>query len=156
MSPSQSHKFLAGFLVLVIAFLLWSRFGYLFNFKPDFVFASLIALSFFLGLLELLFLILLSVFLMNWQPILGVEMMIFSVVPIGIFLFRKIIFPLEGWLSNLVGIVLGLIVFYGLTDLSLALAHYGTILKDIFISALFGFLIFGLFDYFYGEEAASQ
>lgn len=183
-SPAlPSRRFLAGLLVVIAAFLLALRLSVFLRWTPDFVLVALIMLAFFLGFFELLFLVALSVGLLIWEPAISVELVMFAAIPIAIILFRKVIFPLEGWLSGILSVVAGLFVFYGAPLAVAAFENYRTLgaggSGDIFGSLsrafssdlfgeyqfifgnlgfgiIFGFFVFQVFDYFYGERLSSE
>lgn len=178
-----SRRFLAGLLVVIAAFLLALRLGVFLRWTPDFVLVALIMLAFFLGFFELLFLVAMSVGLLMWEPAISVELIMFVAIPITIILFRKVIFPLEGWLSGIFSVIVGLLVFYaapfavaafesyrasgngGPADIlgplfrafsSDLFGGYQFIFGNLGFGIVFGLLVFQIFGYFYGERVSGE
>lgn len=148
----QDHKLVTALLVIAAAFLLHARTDAVFGWQPDFVFASLITLSFFLGFFEIVFLTLLSGLIFSWKPTLGIEMYLFILLPLLLYLFRKIIFPLEGWLTNMVSIFFGVVALYLVSSFFTATEHFLILFADIGASIAFGYLVFSVFRSVYPER----
>jgi len=155
LSQAPAHKFLTSLFIVILAFLLQVKLGVLLDLQPSLVLASLITISFFVGFLELAFLVLLSILILNWQPAISLEISIYLILPLALFFFRKVIFPLESWVSNFLYILVGLLIFYLASNFSLIIEDFRllfgdfVILKDLIVSMLFGFFIFQLFNYIY-------
>lgn len=154
LSQNSSRRFLSAVIVLLAAFMLHAKLGLALHWWPDFVLASLITFSFFLGFFELIFLIVITILLFNWQPVPQPEIFLLFILPLSLFFFRKVIFALEGWLSNIAAVFFGILIFYGVSSFSLIFLEYEIFLKDIAVSVLFGFVVSQLFNYFYKEQEA--
>ena len=152
-SPEETieYRLLAAILIVIIALLLQLKLSDIFGWRPDIFLASLITLSFFLGIFEFAPLVLFGILLINWQPPIGWDIFILGVLPLVPFLFRKIIFPLKGWPSAAFTVFLGIVVFYTVVDYRLLSGNLPILLTDAFVSALYGLLLFLIFDYFYKE-----
>ena len=149
---NHPQKFLLSLAVVIFSFLLWLRLGSALGWQPDVMLATLIALAFFLNLWALLFFVALSAFLLNWQPMPGLELILFAALLFFIFFFLNIIFPLEGWLSTIVYIMLSVGVLYFVPHVALALENYVTVLQDAGASAVMGLIVFSVFSYCYQEN----
>ncbi|MEK7193653.1 MAG: hypothetical protein AAB652_02585 [Patescibacteria group bacterium] len=137
--------------IAFLAFFLTLRYETLFGTRPDFLLATLVAASFFLTFPAFVVVVLFEIFLINWVPVLTPEIIVFGVLPPVIFFFRKIIFPFDGWMWNLVATFLCIVLFYGITGFGIALENVSSFFGNTAVSLMFGALIFRLFGYFYEE-----
>jgi hypothetical protein len=109
-------KFSAGLVILFIALILQLWFasaGVLLNLS----FAALISFAFIFGFWELLALILLAVFIVNWQPAASIEILIFAAYPALVHLSRNLS-SWQPWIKNLIAIGIGFSVFYAASAVS--------------------------------------
>lgn len=104
-------KFLTAVIVLVLAVVLQLFLGEVLGVWTNIVLASLVTAAFLLNFLELLFLILFAIFVLNWQPAPSLEMALYAALPILTLLLRKF-FPFKSWLGNLIAISSALLIFY--------------------------------------------
>ena len=93
-------KTISAFLLVVIGILLQLLIGDERGGWFNFALAALIALSFFCTFFEIFFLTLFALLVLNWQPGISFELIVFGIVPVGSFFFKKFI-PLEPWVANL-------------------------------------------------------
>lgn len=134
-------RFLGSFLVLILAIILQLYAGDSSGIWINFALAALITATFFLDLLEVIFLIAFAVLVLNWQPTPSWELAVFSGVPLLVFAAKKLL-PLQPWLSNLAMIFLGVILFYLLIDFRFVFQHFGVFAIDLAVVLIFGLLIF--------------
>ena len=133
-------KLTAGLIILFIALALQFWFASA-GMDFDFAFAALIAFAFIFDFWELLILILLAVFIINWEPKVSLTILLFAFLPIAAYFSRGTL-HWQPWIENLLAIIIGLFTLY----LSLAgrsfLYHPETFLIDLAGSLVFGALIF--------------
>lgn len=96
-------RFLLAILLLGIALIL----QFLFSF--DFAFAVLIAFAVALEFWELLFLILCSVFFLNWQPAPSLTIAVIALYPLVVFASHRF-FRWQGWFGMIVSIAVGIFI----------------------------------------------
>ena len=153
MSKAPSNKFATSLLVLAIALSLQFNFKAFFGWSPEFVMAALIAMVFYLDVLEMAILAALSVLIMNWKPTLGLEMILFFIIPFLVMLGRKIS-PWNSGLSNILGIILSVVLFYAVSEWP-AVSDNAYFLAFITgVTAISGAVIFYILSYFYKTSPA--
>ncbi len=133
------NKSIAAVSLLAIALVLQTTLGNIFDIKIDISLAALVAASFFLGFLELLFLVAAAVFFLNWQPVLSLDIAIFALIPVAAYFVRNT-FPWQPWVSNLILIITGTILSYIIFGTSVF-----AVKPEIFVWDILGSIIFGLF-----------
>ncbi len=148
MSKASSNKFTVSFLVLAIALSLQFNFKAFFGWSPEFVMAVLIAIVFYLDVLETAILDVLSVLIMNWKPLLGLEMIVFFTIPFLVILVRKIS-PWESGFNNILGIILSVVLFYAVSSWPAVLDNIYLLVLITGTTAVFSAVIFHVFGYFY-------
>jgi hypothetical protein len=103
-------KFTAGlfllFIVLIAQFWLATAGIYL-----DLAFAALISFAFIFGFWELMVFVVLTTFIINWQPAASLEILIFALFPVAVYFSRNIV-HWQLWLEDLAAIFLGYFVLY--------------------------------------------
>ncbi len=134
-------KLSAGLIILFIALL----FQFLFASAGVFVdlsFAALISFAFVFGFWELILLIVVAVFVVNWQPAVSAEMLVFALFPVAAYLSRGI-FHWAGWFLNAAAIAVGFaaLAFAAAPWAALA-AHWQPFLVDLAAGELFGAIVF--------------
>ena len=134
-------KFLTAFIFLVIGIILQLSIGGAINVWFNFSLAALIVATFFLNFLELLVLILLAVFILNWQPAFSLEMALYVVLPLLVLWLRKFL-PLKSWLGNLLAIFVCFLFFYLVIDARFLLVAPAVFLRDIAGGLVFGAIFF--------------
>lgn len=140
---STIYRLLGALLVIILGLIFQFNISILGS-EPDFVLAALISLAFFLNFFETIFFIVLVDFIINWQPIIGWELILLSLIPI-LFLFLKKIIPGKLWFTNLIFLAVGIIVFNLGANTSLFLENLDSFIPGFIISLLFGIVIFWAF-----------
>lgn len=107
----------------------------------NFALAALISLSFFLDFFEILFLTLLTLLALNWQPGISFEFIIFGALPIGSFLLRKFL-PFEPWAGSMLLSCAGIIFFYALFGIHVITRNPALFLGDILASLAYSAVVF--------------
>lgn len=133
-------KLSAGLLILFVAFLL----QFLFASAGIFVnlsFAALISFAFVFGFWELLLLVVISVFIVNWEPAASPEILVVAIFPVAAYLSRDI-FRWAGWLQNAVAIAAGFFVLAFAASPGMFATHWQQFLVDVVSGELFGALVF--------------
>ena len=134
-------KFLTAVIALILAIVLQLFLGEVLGVWTNIVLASLVTAAFFLNFLELLFLILLAVFVLNWQPAPSLEMALYAALPISTLLMHKF-FPFKSWLGNLVAIFLALLIFYLAVGPRFLITSPVVFLWDLAIGLVLGSIFF--------------
>ncbi len=145
---STSNKFAASVLVLTIALSLQFNFKAFLGWSPEFVMAALVALIFYLDILEMAILAALSVLIMNWKPLPGLEMMFFFIIPFLV-MFGRNISPWESGFNNILGIILSVIIFYAVFGWSVFWGNIYFLGLITGMTTIFGAAIFHILSYFY-------
>jgi len=127
-------KLLAGFMILVIALALqfWFASG---GWYLDLSFAALITFAFIFDIWQFIILILVAVFIINWQPAVSGEILVFSLYPVAVH-YLKYIVRWEVWVENLAAILIGSVLMY-------FVAGHGTIHAPAFFIDAFSGMLFG-------------
>lgn len=133
-------KFILAFLILVFACALQSWFASM-NIFMDLILATLITFAFFFDIWELLVFILFSVFVINWQPAVSLEIVLFAIIP-GIVYASHKFFALIPAVAIPIAIIIGFLVFYLVIAPTLFLADWRSFLMDVFGGLIFGELVF--------------
>lgn len=134
-------NFFLGLLGFFAALILQIKFNPLFGLKINFVLMALVVLALFLDFFEVIFLELLGVFVLNWQPNLSTETIIFFLLPAIISLIKKFL-PGQLWFNGLLLIVLGVLGFYYISSLGSFLKNWPEAFGGIITTIGFGFMIF--------------
>ena len=133
-------RFILACLFLALSFVLqfwFASFGIFINF----IFAALIALAFLFDFWDVLFFVLVAVFVVNWQPALSSELIVFALIPFAAYLIHTYS-NWEAWVANLACIVLGLLILYLASAPHLFLAESGAFFIDLFACLIFGGIVF--------------
>ncbi len=134
-------KLFAAFFLVIIGMLLELLIGDSTGVWLNFALAALIALSFFCTFFEILFLTLFVLLVLNWQPGISLELIVFGAIPVGSFFLRKFI-PLEPWAENMFFTCAGIILFYSLFGIHI-IGHYPALfLGDLAASLLYSVGVF--------------
>jgi hypothetical protein len=132
--------FLAGLVMLLISLALQTWFasaGIFLNFS----FVALISLAFVFEFWELLLLVLLAVFIVNWQPSVSVEILVFALYPIAVYFFRKTLM-IQHWVTAPAMIVIGFLVLYLSVAPGRFFADLPSFLLNVAVGLVFGAMIF--------------
>jgi len=107
----------------------------------NFILAALIVFAFFFDIWELLVFVLFAVFVINWSPIMSVDIFLFAIIPIAAYAFHKI-FAWTAWVAALVAIVVGFVLLYCAIAPAAFLASWDLFFVDLFGALIFGGLVF--------------
>ncbi|GEM_PF-918233 len=148
LSKDMNYKFSISFLFVLLALFLQVLLGDASGAWINFTLATLIASVFFVDFVELLVLVLFSVFILNWQPALSWEMLFFACLPFAVFsLCRSRTFPFRPWLVNLIAIFSGIIIVYFIFGIRLFTTQPYAVLWDMAGSLTFGAAVFSAMKY---------
>ena len=140
----MSYKFIVALLAVALGAFLQIAVGNASGIWINFALAALIAAAFFVGVVELVALILLSIFVLSWQPIFSFEFLVFSLLPFVVFFVHKRL-PFEPWLMSGISILVGVSVLSLVFGGSLLWNEPGIFLWDIAASVGFGAVVFWAF-----------
>jgi hypothetical protein len=133
-------KFFSALAILLFAIFLqlfFASVGWYFNLSL----AVLIAFAFALNdLWELLVADLLAVFILNWQPAPSGTLILFALIPLAAFAFRKLV-RTERWIGTLTTIFFGFLTFYLLVAPAPLSYFIVPFLEDVMVAFLVGELI---------------
>jgi hypothetical protein len=146
----MNRSFFLSILFLLLAF------GIQFLFAGSGIFvnvilATLITLASFFDLFELIVFILLAVFVINWQPAISWEVVLFAVLPIIAYGIRNIS-SWSAWALNLIFIFLGIIILYAVIAPARIVSNPSGLVIDLFGSMLLGQLIFFTLSHYAPQE----
>ena len=136
-SLSARLRFVLGILILLLSCALQFWFASAGVFV-NFVLAALIVFAFFFGIGELAVFILAAIFILNWQPAVSADIVVFAVIPVAAFAFHRA-FRVNPWIAAPGAIVAGFALLY-LAVAPAALFAGG----ELFLRDLFGGLVFGM------------
>ena len=142
----MSRRFLLAVLFLVLAFglqFLLASSGIFVNV----ILATLIAFAVFVDIWDLSVVILLAGFVVNWQPAVSEEIVLFAVLPLAVYGIRMIS-PWQAWALNLISIAFATILIYLLVAPGFFIHDFGAFMTDLLGSLLFGQLVFSLLNYY--------
>jgi len=133
-------RFFAALLCMLLAMVLqfWFASAGIFI---DFVFGALIAFAFVFAFWEIVFFVLLSLFVINWQPAASLTLGVFGGLPLLAYGFRKL-FPWQAWAGNIIAMVLGLFILYLSVSPTLLFANWEIFFTDLLASLAFGSFVF--------------
>jgi hypothetical protein len=137
----------AGLLVLV-ALLLTFKFKTALGWSPDLILPVLVVSGFFLDVYALIFLVLMAVWVINWQSGLPVELWIMAAAPL-IAWFGKKSLPSAPWFTLAVVIGVADILLYALSDAGIFMENLGFILSNVSFAVLFGLALMTLLEWVY-------
>jgi len=141
-------KLSAGLLILLIALALQFWFAssgiYL-----NLAFATLISFAFVFDIWELIVLVLIAVFTINWQPAASPEILILALFPVAVHLSRNIL-HWQPWIENILAVTLGFLVIYFVMDGRSFLNGPYAFLTDLGAGLIFGSLV--LFPLYHWER----
>src|SRR5262249_51964999 len=107
---------------------------------------ALIVFAFIFDFWEIIFFVLLSVFIINWQPAPSLPLIIFGIFPIFTYGFRTLV-PWQPWAGVLIATAAGLFLLYLSVSPTILLANLNSFFLDLFVSAVFASLIFSSLKY---------
>lgn len=135
------RKFAVALLLLLLATGLQFQTGRITGLWINFVFSFAIVAALSLDFFEFLFLLTLSIFILNWQPILGMEITLVAILPLVVFFLKKFL-PWHGWLNNLLLVFICELFLYLVIAPAYFFGNAGFFLKDVFASLIFGAIAF--------------
>lgn len=133
-------KFFAGIAVLALALFIQIQLAAV-GLHFNLALATLIAIALVFDFWELLILDLLTIFLLNWQPAPGKELIAFFLIPLAAFVSKKIV-TWEGWIHNLIAIFIGFLVFDLVSAPRTFFSGLSHFIPDIIIALIVGEVIF--------------
>ncbi len=136
----MTFKLSAGLAILFIALALQFWLASV-GISIDLTFATLISFAFLFDFWELIILVLLGVFIVNWQPTASLEILIFAIFPVAAH-FSSGVLHWQPWIENLIAIMLGFLVLYGAVAGTAFLYHPQAFLTDLVAGLIFSTLIF--------------
>ncbi|OGY99466.1 MAG: hypothetical protein A2945_01250 [Candidatus Liptonbacteria bacterium RIFCSPLOWO2_01_FULL_52_25] len=140
----MSYKFIVALLAVALGAFLQVVVGNALGIWVNFALAALITTSFFVGVVELVALILLSIFVLSWQPAPSFEILVFGALPFVVFFIHKR-FPFEPWLMSGISILVGVLALSLVFGGSLLWNEPSIFLWDIAASVGFGAVVFWAF-----------
>jgi len=135
-------RFIAAVFAVFLACVLQFWFASL-GIAVNLILAALIALAFLFGIWEVVFFTVLALFIINWQPAFGEEIVLFGVLPLAAYASHRL-FSWEAWAGSLVAIAAGLVITYGALEPEIFFARPGAFLLDLIGSLLFGAAVFAV------------
>lgn len=111
------------------------------NVFVNFILATLIVFAFFFDIWELIVYILFAIFVVNWQPGLSIDIVVFAIIPIATYAFHKV-FSWAAWAATPVAIVCGFLLLYLAIAPTALLGNWEFFLADLFGGLVFGGLVF--------------
>ena len=141
MAVKSNLNFFVALLIVLLAGLLEFRLAGWLDFRANFLLATLIALAFFIGFTEFAALIIIAAWMLNWQPAVGWELAVFMFIPLLSFAIKRFP-PWKIWLSNIIFVALGILLFYSAADYSFLAGHWTTLLKDLTASLIWSASVF--------------
>lgn len=105
------------------------------------IFITLIVFAFFFDFWEMALFLLFGVFVINWQPTISLEIFLFVLIPLSIFVLHTI-FTSERWIAIPVAIVLGLLLFYLVAAPQFLFSNPVAFLEDVCGSLVWGAAVF--------------
>jgi len=145
-------RIIVAVLFFATSFLLEIKQKIAFGWSFDLALVAILVLPLFLDFAEFLFFGSLAfLFLKSAYPWSGPETILLIAFPVLAFLFQKL-FPWQSWLEPFILIILGLFGFYGLTNPSKFFGDIPFLFLDIFVSMIYGWIIYYLFAAFAGRR----
>lgn len=133
-------KFFTAILVLILAIVLQSWLGF-FGLFANLVFATLVAFAFIFDFWQFAILILLGVFLMNWEPTINFDIVVLALIPLLAWVARRL-FHLDAWIGCAVAVPAGTILLYLLLGPQMAVSSFGLFFLDMILCSIFSQMIF--------------
>ncbi len=133
-------KLSAGFAALFIALALQFWFASA-GISLNLSYAALIAFAFIFEFWELAALVVLGVFIINWEPSASSEIIIFALYPIATYFFRRTI-SWHSWISAPLAIIVGFLALYMIAAPVALFAQPRAFFIDVVAGIVFGALLF--------------
>ncbi|HUX35496.1 MAG TPA: hypothetical protein VMV71_00515 [Candidatus Paceibacterota bacterium] len=148
MLKASNNRFAVFLLSFVIASFLQLNWKAALGWSPEFVMALFIICGFYLNLFEMLALSAAGIFIFNWRPEPGWEVLFFFSIPFMVIYARRFL-PWHGGINNTVGIIFAVSAFYAISDFPAVAANISLFSIILGITAVFGAAVFQFFSYFY-------
>ncbi len=137
----MTHRFFIVLLLVILGTFLQVMVGSASGIWINFALTALITAAFFINSIELVSLVLLSIFILDWQPLFSFEILVFGLLPCVVFFMHKF-FPLKPWLMNFISICAGLLIFDLMFGARLFFTEPHVLLWDVALSLIFGGVAF--------------
>ena len=146
------HVFWAALLALIAVLVVTVKFHAALPALADFVLVTLVVLAAFLTLLQLAPLVILSLYIMNWQPAFGAEAWVLLLAPFVCWGVLRLI-AWRPWASSALLALLSVAVFYLSNGWQVFVGQLGRAGWFALIDVIFAILFFQVFNYFYAPKA---
>jgi hypothetical protein len=133
----EIRKFIGAGLLVLVALLLTFKLKSALGWSPDLLLPVLAVAGFFLNIYALAFLVLLVIWILNWQAGLPPELWVLAAVPFAAWLGKKFL-PSAPWLTLAAIIGAGEVLLYALADAGMLLGNLGFIISNIVFAVLLG------------------
>lgn len=133
-------RFILGLLILLLACALQFWFAAAGVFV-NFILATLIVFAFFFDIGEIAVFVLAAVFIVNWEPAISIDIVVFALIPVAAFVFHKKV-AVAPWIGMPAAIVVGFAVLYLVLAPVSFVARMGILGVDIFGGLVFAALVF--------------
>jgi len=141
-------KFAVFFFTLIIVSFAQLGIKAEFGWSPELILATLVLSAFYLGILEMAALCAFGIFLLNWRPLPGLEIVLFFLFPFVI-MYVKTIFPWKSMINCVFGAVLSVAFFYGVSNWGAIVSNPIIFAYILALTAVFCAVLFQIFNYFY-------
>jgi hypothetical protein len=133
-------RFICAVILLLLA--CWLQFWFAgLGVSINVIFATLIVCAFFFDIWELVALILVGMLIINWQPALSLELILFALIPLAAFALHHF-FDSQPWIAAPVGIICGLLILYVAIAPEIFLPHFIVFCEDVFGSLVWGVVVY--------------
>jgi hypothetical protein len=144
-------RFLGAALLVLLAMLLTLKLKAILGWSPDLILPVLVVAAFLLDIYALAFLVLLGVWVLNWQTGLPLELLVLAAVPLAAW-FGKRFLPPAPWLTLAAAIAAGELLLYAAAAPGAFFGHIVFILANAAFAVLLGLGLLNLVEYVYGPE----
>ena len=144
---SKKQIFVVALLLFIFSITLQFKLHGFLNFHPDLALTTLVVLAFFLDFLPTLFFTLLGVFILNWQPTISLELVVFVIIPLTVYWISKFL-PGRLWFSVLIFSAIAVPTFYAIINFGAFYTAPLLLLGDVLVCLIFASLDFYLLEAF--------
>lgn len=144
----QISKFIVFVLALITALFLQFTCMLIWGWSPEFIIALLIVSRFYLDILETTALVTFSILIIDWRPAPGGELIFFVALLLAA-IFAKRIFPWKNEINGVLGIILTIVFFYGLSNPSVVISSAFVFFDIVILTGISGAIMFKIFNCFY-------
>ncbi len=148
MPKTSDNKFAVFLLSLVIVSFLQLNWKASLGWSPELVMALMVISGFYLNIIEMAALSASGIFIFNWRPVPGAEVLFFFFIPFLV-VFARRFFPWRVEINNIAGIILAISIFYVVFAPHALMANISLFILILVITSGFGAAGFQLFNYFY-------